>query len=74
MKRYIRSESDNNTCATKMTPYELKQLGYKFKTIEFYNPETETSRQARAYIKKKYGPDVKWIKHGRAYDIYVKDR
>lgn len=74
MKRYIRSESDNSTYATKMTPDELKKLGYKFRDIVLYNPETETSRQARAYIKKKFGPDVKWIKHGIAYDIYVKDR
>ena len=74
MKRYIRSESDSNTCATKMTPYELRKLGYKLETIVFYNTKTETSRQVRDYIKKKYGPDVKWIKHSSAYDIYVKDR
>ncbi len=74
MKKYIRSESDSNTCATKLTPGELKELGYKLKNIVCYNPETETSRQARDYIRKKYGPDVKWIKHGIAYDVYVKDR
>lgn len=60
----------NNSQFTKMSPKELKEIGYKLKDIFILTREDrENLQKVRRYLKKNY-PRCLFRKQGNTYSIY----
>lgn len=60
----------NNSPFTKMSPKELKEIGYKLKDILLLTPsDRENLQKVRRYLKKNY-PRCLFRKQGNTYSIY----